>query len=63
MKKIVNPKCPYCRTQFTARDIFDNPLSGLYGEYCRDTVAVECPICKKTYFVSKQTRFISRKKK
>lgn len=63
MKKIVDPKCPYCHTQFTTRDIFDNPLSGLYGEYCRDTVDVECPICKKTYFVSKQTRFIGRKKK
>lgn len=47
MKKIVNPKCPYCHTQFTARGIFDNPLSRLYGEYCSDTVAVECPICKK----------------
>lgn len=63
MKKIVDPKCPYCHTQFTARSFFDNPLSMLYGEYCSDTVEIVCPMCKKTYYVSEQTRFISRKKK
>ena len=61
MKDIVEPKCPYCHTEFSERGMFNNPLAGLYGQYCSDTVKVTCHKCGNEYFVSKQTRFIARK--
>ena len=60
MKNIVYPKCPYCHKEFKVKG-FSNPLQMLYGEYCSDTVEIKCPYCHEKYFVSKQTRFISRK--
>lgn len=63
MQSIVNPKCPYCHKEFKAKGAFDNPLSGLYGQYCSDTVRIVCPFCGYEYFVSKQVRFIARKNK
>ena len=63
MKQIVKPKCPYCHVEFKERNVFDSPLSGLYGQYCSDTVNVTCQNCGNEYFVSKQTRFIARKKR
>lgn len=62
MKQIVNPKCPYCHREI-GRQGFNSPLVSLYGEYCSDTATVKCEHCGETYYVSKQTRFISRKKK
>lgn len=62
MKKIVEPKCPYCHKEFKSKSMFSNPLSNLYGEYCSDTVKIICPYCNEEYYVSKQTRFIARKK-
>lgn len=62
MKKIVNPKCPYCHKELKTKG-FNSPLSSLYGEYCSETADVKCEYCGETYYVSKQTRFISRKKK
>ena len=63
MKSIVNPKCPYCHKEYKSQSTFSNPFSGLYGQYCSDTVKVKCQDCGNEYFVSKQTRFISRKNK
>lgn len=63
MKNIIHPKCPYCHKEFKPQSAFNNPLSGLYGEYCSDTVKVKCQNCGQEYFASKQTRFIPRKKK
>lgn len=62
MKENVMPKCPYCHTEFKPQGIFNNPLSNLYGEYCSSTVKVRCQNCNNEYFVSKQTRYIARKK-
>ena len=61
MQKIVNPKCPYCH-KVLKRTGFGSPLASLFGEYCSDTAEVKCE-CGETYYVSKQIRFISRKKK
>ena len=63
MKKVIDPKCPYCRKEFKSSSFFSNPLAGLYGEYSSDTVKIKCNHCGETYYVSKQTRFISRKNK
>lgn len=63
MKSIVHPKCPYCHKKFKPDSPFSNPLSGLYGEYCSDTVRIKCKNCGEEYFVSKQTRFLARKNK
>lgn len=62
MQKIVNPKCPYCHKEINKTG-FDSPLSSLFGQYCSDTTEVKCEYCGETYYVSKQVRFISRKKK
>lgn len=63
MKKIVYPKCPYCHKEFEPRSMFNNELSGLYGQYCSDTISIKCSNCEETYYVGKQDRFIARKKK
>lgn len=63
MKSIINPKCPYCHSEYKPKGAFNNRLSGLYGEYCSDTVSIVCDVCGETYYVSKQTRFLARKKK
>ena len=60
MKNIVYPKCPYCHRELKV-SWFNNPLQSLYGQYCSDTVEIKCEHCQEKYFVSKQTRFISRK--
>ena len=62
MKNKVMPKCPYCRKEYKPKSIFNNDLSGLYGQYSSDTVKITCE-CGNEYFVSLQQRFIARKNK
>lgn len=61
MKQVVNPKCPYCHKELRNTG-WGSPLMALFGEYCSDTTEVKCE-CGEVYYVSKQTRFISRKKR
>ena len=63
MKENVMPKCPYCHAELKPHNIFNNPLSNLFGDYCCSTVKVRCQNCNNEYFVSKQTRYIARKKR
>lgn len=63
MKKIIYPKCPYCHKEYKPSSMFSNELSGLYGQFCSDTVSIKCPSCSEIYYISEQTRFIARKKK
>lgn len=62
MKSIVMPKCPYCHKEYKPPSLFNNKLSGLYGQYGSDTVSISCE-CGNEYFVSMQQRFIGRRKK
>lgn len=62
MKNIIMPKCPYCHKEYNPKGMFNNDLSGLYGQYCSDTVSILCE-CGKEYYVSVQQRFIARKNK
>ena len=61
-RKVIYPKCPYCHKEMFRKDL-NSPLTGLFGEYCSDTVKVKCEWCGEIYYVSEQTRFISRKNK
>ena len=63
VKRIIQPKCPYCKKEFKAKSCFDNPLSRLYGDYCSNVVTVTCPFCNEKYEVRKQVRFLTRRVK
>lgn len=61
--KIIDAKCPYCKTEFKTSAFGSKWAQDLWGEYCSPTTNHTCPKCGKESVVSlTQTYRYSAKK-
>jgi len=50
--KIIDAKCPYCKTQFTTSTFGSNWATNLWGEYASSQTTYICPNCKRESIVT-----------
>ena len=55
MKRVIMPKCPYCRAEYHGEE----PLDRLYPV----RKLITCQRCKERYYVAKQERYFAYRAK